>query len=716
MVSIRLLGGFSFSANGVTSARLGPKLQGLIALLAMSRGAAVPRSRLSGLLWGERDEKHAHHNLSQALTTIRAALGPDATALESKPDGVWLTRGSFDLDVDAFEQAAQSDDSQVLREASQLYRGEFLQGVEIREAGFEEWQLSERYRLGELAAGAFARLLEQQTAEGAVEAAIATARKLIGIAPLNEAAHARLITLYASLGRTALADSHYQHCSDLLRRELGQAPSEVLQSAYAAARRAPRGEGALPVPAPRLRDSSGTEVGGHRTARWLRDRWVTVTVAGTLLLLAGIWSYDASRTDSIDRSYRDAPWDMPAAPSIAVLPFANHSSDEHQAYFASGITRDIITDLSKFSSLFVIASNSTARYRTGATDVSQIARELRVRYVLEGNVQRFDSKVQIHAFLSDATTGRHVWAERFERPAEELFTVQKRIAQTIAGLLASKSGELQRADFERIRAIPTKHLQAYELYVRGVEHQRRRTKEDNALARELFRKAIQADPNYARAMAECALTYLTGIFQGWSDSREDALQRAEALARQAIEVDPSEEWGFAALGLIHQLSDRNEAALKLFERAHSLNPNDYGIRQALGYAVTYAGAADRGVDLLELSEWLDPYHTTPSYLAMAYFFARRYEDVLARLNQYPELHASRTFWLYRAAASAELDRIDEARQAVGKALELDSTLTVQSERARRLQLGLAPAYADHLSTALRKAGLPEGEAEARRKR
>ena len=710
MVGIRLLGGFSFSANGVTSARLGPKLQGVIALLAMSRGAAVPRSRLAAFLWGERDEKRAHHNLSQALTTIRAALGADAAALESNPDGVWLTRGSFDLDVDVFEQAARSGDAAALLEASQLYRGEFLQGVEIREAGFEEWQLSERYRLGELAAGAFARLLDQQTAEGDVEAAIATARKLIGIAPLNEAAHARLITLYASLGRTALADSHYQHCSDLLRRELGQAPSEVLQSAYAAARRAPPGQGASPVLAPRSGDSSGTEVGGHRTARWIRNRWATVTLAGTLLL-AGIWSYDASRTDANGRSYRDAPWDIPAAPSIAVLPFKNLSGDTAHDYFAEGMTRDIITDLSKFSSLFVISSNASSRYRQGRSDVSEVARELHVRYVLEGSIRPLDGKLRISVFLIDTVSGRHVWAEQFERPAEDLFAVQKEVAHTIAALLGSNSGVVQRVDLERIRTLPTKDLRAYEFYLRGVEHERRTTREDNALARELFRKAIEADPNYARAMAECALTYLKDIFRGWSDSREEWLRQAGAWAKRAIETDPSEEWGFAALGLFYQVSARNDAALRLFEKAHTLNPNDYGIKQALGYAVTYAGAAERGVGLLERAERLDPYATSPSYLPIAYFFARRYEDALARLNRYPEQERSPTYWLYKAAAYAQLDRIEEAREAVDKALMLNAELTVQSEHERRLQLGLAPAYADQMSAALRKAGLPEGGAQ-----
>lgn len=706
MINVRLLGRFELTPGAATSARLGPKPQGLIALLAMSRGAAVPRNRLAGLLWGERDEKHAHHNLSQALTTIRAALGSTATVLESNPDGVWLRRGNFELDVEAFERAAQSNDAASLLEASRLYRGEFLQGVEIREAGFEEWQLSERYRLGELAADAFAKLLEHQTAAGDADAAIQTARRLTIIAPLNEPTHARLIELYGRLGRSALADSHYQHCVELLRRELGQEPGKELRAAHAATRRSSPGPQVPLFAAPAPRDTTGSKA-SQRVTRWTRPRWSTLALAGTLLLTA-IWAFHVSRISENGRSFRDAPWDLPEAPSIAVLPFQNLSDDPQRAYFAEGITRDIITDLSKFSSMLVISSNSTSRYQAGAVDALKVARELSVRYVLEGSVQPLNGNIRIYASLIDATTGRNVWAEEFARRADDLFAAQKGIAQTIAALLGSNAGKLQRDTLERIRALPTQDLKAYELFVRGVEYGRRRTREDNALARELFLKAIKVDPNYARAMAECALTYLVDIFRGWSDTRAESMQQAEEFARRAIEIDPLEEWGFAALGLFYQLDGRNEVALKLFERAHALNPNDYGIRQALGYAVTYFGAAERGVELLELSERLDPYNTTPSYLAMAYFFAQRYEDALQGINKYPELYRSPNSWLYRAAIYAELDRIDEAREAIYQALTLDAKLTVRSEHERRLQLGLAPAYADRLSSALRKAGLPEG--------
>ena len=714
MLSIRLLGGFELTlTDGSTPNRLGSKPQGLLAFLAMSRGVAVPRGRLAGLLWGERDEERARHSLSQALTTVRAVFGPaDAAVLWSCSDGVGLATDGIEIDVDAFESAARSQQQAILQEACHLYRGEFLEGVESREPGFEEWLLSERYRLGALAADAFARLLDLQFTAGDADAAIATARRLVAIAPLDEPAHARLIELYAALGRRGLAEAHYARCSDLLRHELDQAPGDELRAAITEARRRSPGKSVRFTPGPTRPDPMRSDDRWQYAKRRWKAGWVASAAGGAMLLfLAGVWSLYGNKVgDGGEPSggYQEAPWDLPAAPSIAVLQFENLSGDPERAYFADGLTNDIITDLSKFSTLFVIAANSSSRYRGSAEKVNDVARDLGVRYVLRGSVQSFDGRIWIDANLIDATTGRHVWAEHYERPVGNLFAVQKEITQTIAAVVGSGSGKLQRAELERIRTVPTKDLQAYGLYVRGVAYKRRKTKEDNALALEMFKKAIRIDPNYARAMAECSLSYLNDVFQGWTDSREEWLQRAEGLARRAIEIDPSEPWGFVALGIVYQLTARNEGALSLFETAHALNPNDSDVKQALGYALTFAGSAKWGVEILEQAQRLNPYHTEePNSLVMAYFFAHRNQDALTTINKITRRQGSPTYWLYKAAIHAQLDQMEEAHAAVAEALKFNPDLTVQREHERRLALGLAPAYAEHLSKALGKAGLRE---------
>lgn len=466
MLEIRLLGGFELVLTDHSMpGRLGPKSKGLLAFLAMSRGGAVSRGRLAGLLWGERDEERARHSLCQALTTVRAMLGPAATVLQTCPDGVRLAREGLTLDVDAFERAARSRQQATLQEVCQLYRGAFLEGLEIREPGFEEWMLSERCRLGELAADAIARLLDLQIATGDADTAIATARRLVAMAPLDEPAHARLIELYARLGRRGLAEAHYARCSELLRRELGQAPGDELEAALAKARRRAPGRSVCATPRPPRPAPDGQDR-PQRARRWMSwgtgTRWATSATAAAMALLIGAfaWSFhpkivrDGGHETSVGDmgdagSYQAVPWQLPAERSIAVMPFENLSGDPEQASFADGIASDIVTGLSKFPTLLV-AANASLPYRGRAVKVQDVARDLGVRYVLEGSVQSSDGRLRIHANLVDAATGRHVWAERYERPAENLVAMQKEIAQSILGMIGPGWGERQRAEVERV--------------------------------------------------------------------------------------------------------------------------------------------------------------------------------------------------------------------------------------------------------------------------
>jgi TolB-like protein/DNA-binding SARP family transcriptional activator len=712
MLEIRLLDGFELVlSDGSIPGRLGPKAQGLLAFLAVNRGTTVSRGRLAGLLWGERDEELARHSLNQALSTVRAALGPTAAdMLQTCPDGLLLAREGLELDVAAFESAARSHERAALEEAHRLYRGEFLETLEIREPGFEEWMLTERYRLGELAADAFARLLDLQTTAGDADAAVETARRLVALTPLDEKAHAHLIQLYGSQGRRGLAEAHYTRCSELLQRELGEAPGEELRAALTDARRRGPGKSVDATPAPPRQGAEERHERPERARHWTRTRWATSAGAAAMALLIGIiaWTYAERSIGKVGEagSYQSDPWDLPAQPSIAVLPFANLTDDPEQEYFVDGITSDITTNLSKFSTLFVVASHSSFRYRGQAAKAQDVARDLGVRYLLEGSLQRAGDTLRINVNLIDATTGRQVWAERYERPIANVLVVQKEIAQNIVGVIASGWGALQRAELERVARIPTEDPRAYDLYLRGVAYGSQKTKENNLLARQMFEKAIQADPNYARAMSECSLTYLTDVFNGWTDHREKWLQMAEALSRRAIEIDPFEPWGFVTLGLIYQLKAQNDQALQLLEKAHALNPNDYYVNEALGYAVTYAGSAERGVELLEQAQRLNPYDTQERLVA-AYFFVHRYQDALATLHNVTNRQGSPAYWLYKAAAHAELGQLAEARAAVADALKLDPDLTLEGEHERRLALGLAPAYAEHLTAALRKVGVPE---------
>ena len=425
---------------------------------------------------------------------------------------------------------------------------------------------------------------------------------------------------------------------------------------------------------------------------------------------AGVWVLGPGQLASLLEPSTSpyGPWEVPAEPSIAVLPFANLTNHPGEEYFVDGITSDIITDLSRFSTLFVIAANSTFHYKGQAVKVREVARELGVRYVLEGSVQRIGGTIRINAQLIDAISGHHVWAEHYDRPAQDLFAVQKQITQNIVGTIGSESGGLMQAELERIAHSSTDNLTAYDFYLRGVAYDLRRTKEDNLLARRMFEQAVRADPSYARAVAALGDSYLQDIWGDWAESREQALLRAEEFAQQAIEVDSSEPWGYAVLGFAYQLRARNDQAIPLIEKAHALNPNDYHITYSLGYAHAYAGSPERGIDLIEEAHRLNPEHPEDSLrnLAQAYFFAHRYQDAIATLSKIAQRHRT-SYWLYLAASHAQLDQIEQARAAIGEALKLDPALTLAAEIKRREDNGLARANADHLREALRKAGLPE---------
>ena len=212
-----------------------------------------------------------------------------------------------------------------------------------------------------------------------------------------------------------------------------------------------------------------------------------------------------------------APLPLPDKPSIAVLPFVNMSDDPKQEYFSDGITEDITTDLSKISSLFVIARNSAFTYKGKAVKVQDVSREMGVRYVLEGSVRKTENQVRITAQLIDATTGYHLWSERYDRPLQDIFTLQDEIRQTIVLALKVK---LTPEEQERFQRAPTDNLAAYDLYLRGLESRRlalRETKKEaNSQARQMFEKAIELDPHYAAAHAGLGWTYFLDYFSQWS--------------------------------------------------------------------------------------------------------------------------------------------------------------------------------------------------------
>jgi adenylate cyclase len=447
---------------------------------------------------------------------------------------------------------------------------------------------------------------------------------------------------------------------------------------------------ALPAPAVRAKT--------RRPARHL-----VITAGAGILLAIGIavvvWL--APWTLTMERASQEgAALPLPDKPSIAVLPFVNLSADPQQEYFSDGITNDIITDLSKFSSLFVIASNSVFAYKGKAVKIQDVGRDLGVRYVLEGSVQKVADKVRVNAQLIDATTRHHVWAERYDRGLKDLFVVQDDIVQAIVGALAVKVAEVER---ERVMRKDTDSLEAYDYVLRGRAYLSRITRSDNLEARKMFQRAIELDPNYATAYVGLGRTYRVAVGHGWTEFLNEALQKAQDLAEQALRLQDSAD-AHDLLGSIYLVRGRYDLAIQELERAITLNPNDSDSLAGLGSVMLYTGKTNEAVQAIETALRFNPAINTDFLyeLGIAYYLQTQYRKAIeifergkAKNPNYAFIHA------VLAAAYAQVGRPADATREAEMVRRLDPFFEVASfgSKFRNNQ------DRERIAEGLRKAGL-----------
>jgi adenylate cyclase len=391
-----------------------------------------------------------------------------------------------------------------------------------------------------------------------------------------------------------------------------------------------------------------------------------------------------------------------ALPSIAVLPFANLGGDPEQDYFADGLTEDLITELSRFQELHVIARNSVMTYKGKPVRVQEVGRDLGVRYVLEGGVRKAGGRVRITAQLIDAASGHHLWAERFDRDLADIFAVQDEVTGRIVATLAGKLAESER---RRARSGQTENLEAYDCVLRGRELWERFTPEDNREARRLYEKAIELDPDYARAYASLAWTYLTDHNERWAGAEDQPLERALEIARRGVVANPASHSNHLALGQVCLSKSLHDEALEALQTAIALNPNDADGYVFLANALSFAGRPDEAIELIEKAQRLNP--AAPRWyawnLGAALYLARRYDDVVSALRKGTPLSAMAYRWL--AAAYGQLGREQDAKAAAEEYLKRRPDFSLASH------LGILPfqhaADREHYAEGLRKAGFPE---------
>ena len=459
------------------------------------------------------------------------------------------------------------------------------------------------------------------------------------------------------------------------------------------------------VPVWRVRPPSESESATVvKRTRWGRRRWaVAAAVAIVVLGGAALWNFylrpPAPRIEPA--SLEKMAFPLPKKPSIAVLPFENLSGDAEQEYFSDGLTETLITELAKISGIFVIARTSTFVYKKKPVKIRQVAEELGVQYVLEGGVQKVGDRVRITAQLIDALKGHHLWAERYDRPIKDTFAVQDEITRKI---IAALNVEMQ----FRISAQGATTAEGLEYFFRGMEHIHRVTKDDNALARRMFEKVVELEPQSATGWAPLAATYRIDFLFRWSEDPRKSLKRSTELAEKALALDETHAGANANLGGTYLYKREHEKAIAYGRKSVALSPNSSDLLVLLAQTLNYSGQPEEAVELIKNAMRLNPRY--PGWwlyqLGQGYRLSGRIDKAIAALKEAVVRNSNLPrprLWL--ALAYSRKGEIEKARGEVAKVLRL------RPKHSAKFYAQVNP-YKDPEDLkrdldVLRKAGLPE---------
>jgi adenylate cyclase len=432
-----------------------------------------------------------------------------------------------------------------------------------------------------------------------------------------------------------------------------------------------------------------------------------VVIAGAATL--AVWKLSSKPAPVKRASMERMAFPLPDKPSIAVLPFVNMSDDPKQEFFSDGLTEEIITALSKSPYLFVVARTSTLAYKGKSIGVDQVAKELRVRYVLEGSVRRAGDQVRISAQLIDAKTGHHQWAERYDGNMRDVFAIQDEIASKIMKTLQVKL---------RVEPSPgetrggSKNAEAYLKSVEANEQIARCTGEGRAQAQRLFEEVIALEPDFSRGYSGLALCYgIDANSRGREDNvfYKDSMARAIDLAQKALSLNETDAFNHTALAYLFALIKQHDKAVVHAERALALDTNSFLVLQYSACALMYSCKGKEALTLMEKAERLNPsYPFMPIHLCWVYILLGRYEEAFEQAQKAVERNRQFVFGQFVAqcllAATCNLTgREAEARAAAGKVLDIIPHFSVE-----RWQYNLAFKDNDQIDlamNALRKAGL-----------
>ena len=420
-----------------------------------------------------------------------------------------------------------------------------------------------------------------------------------------------------------------------------------------------------------------------------------LAAAALLIIAVGLWGL---------QHWNSRP-SLPDKPSVAVLPFDNIGTDPKWDRLTDGITEDIITDLSRSKDLVVIARNSTEVYKGKPVDIRQIGRDLNVKYVVEGSIQPMGDQIRVTAQLIEAASGAHIWSERYDRPVDDLFVVQNDVTQRIAGTLTTfAGGVVAQAERRLLKRKPPANLSAFDTYLLGIEAENKATKESLIEAEGLLRKALQLDPQLARAYVGLVDVQSYLIEYGFAPSVEEALSKMMEAGEKAVQLDPDDGSTHYALGEAYAFNGKWEQALAEFDRAITLAPSDADLLLATAWVIPALGESERAVSLAEKALTLNPHY--PDWynqaLSDVFLFGEQYDRSVKYGLLVKEPFA--LDYAFLAIAYAYLGRTGDAETAAANVKKLDPTWI--AERYLIETGGYAEKEAELFVNGVRKVGLP----------
>ena len=586
------------------------KAEVLLAYLALTPGLRHPRERLINLLWSDRGEEQARNSLRQCLSAIRKSLGDMADlALQVDRSTVSLQPGLIEVDVLEFERLADIGDYESLTTAADLYQGEFLEGIAIRDAACQEWLDNERSRFKRQFIEILLNLAETQLVSHDFGHAIKSAERLVKQDPLGESGWRLLMRSYFENGDRAHALQAFKRCQQALREELEVDPETATIE---------------------LRD----QIAGGET------KPASTPIPTTTNSTAG----PSSPTDH----------------SIAVLPFDNLSGDPEQEYFSDGITDSIILNLSLFPGLQVKSRNSSFAFKQQIKSLGEISQELEVDYIVEGSIRKSADRIRITVQLIEAASGNQVWGKRYDAEIDNLFDLEEDLSRSIA---ATVTGQIE-SDLQRIAvAKGAAGQESYDLLLSGVYHAVRFNRQDTIIGIEKLNQCLAQDPDNVRAHVHLYNCHSMNYLERWVEDFRASFALAAAHIQKALELDPQSALVQAYYAEYLIFNGEEEKALKHINKALEINPSDPDAMTIMALYLELQGDFEVALEMAERSYRLDPYHPWVEWeLAVSRYFCGQYEATLETIEN---ARTSPSFTrIFSVSANIKLGRTDAAKEAL----------------------------------------------------